>query len=993
MLRLLYTVLALVAWAGCHRAQVVLPEGPVRPPFLVEADSAFVDSLLATLSMEERVAQLLMVPIYAKDDTTGWSEAERWARDLGLGGVICMQGGPEHQRIRLRRLQSQARIPLMVASDAEWGLGMRLDSTRSFPRAMTLGATRNPELVRMFGQAVGQSLRATGVHVNFAPVVDVNSNPINPVIGSRSFGESVEWVGELGQAYADGLQDVHVLATAKHFPGHGDSDSDSHATLPTISHDRSRLDSVELAPFKHVFDRGTAAVMIAHLDVPGLDSTEAQPSTLSPLIVDSLLRKELGFEGLAFTDAMSMKGFADFVGNRPRIRDALLAGNDILLFPGDPEAAIEEAMAALAAGTLDSTSVTEKCRRVLLAKQWCRADEPVPEHGTAWEPEHADVIHRELLAQSLTVLACKDSTLHAPLLEREGTLVMWDLANHESSCAPLQEQIQSHLGSAWKVTRHVLGKDGSGLGRDAVQSSLTGADHLIITASEMSHRPSRNFGLQPQGIVKVAEILAGKMDPSKVTVVWMGNPYALTDFVPLVDRSATLMVAYQDDMSTCQAVADALTGVASVRGKLPVSPINAPWHEGEGLNWQGRLRMGRPVVNRLTSWDTTSSLLDSILNLALEEKALPGARVVACHQGQIVIDKSFGTTDGRQPVVPETVYDLASITKIAATGNVLMSLAEAGAFDLDDPLMDLLPELKDHELGTRTPRELLTHQAGLEPWIPFYASALEDSSGVFGAEPTDGCDLEITPNLFLEDAYADTVWNMILQSELKPAGDYKYSDLGFYLWRRYLLDQGVDLEEWVERNLSKPMGWSSFGFNPLERGLDAALIAPTEHDLAFRNCVVHGRVHDPGAAMQGGVGCHAGLFCNAYELTELGEAWLRGGTYRGVQIAPEKTLQAWTQRGVLGGENRRGVVFDKPALDPDSGPTCNLASWESFGHTGFTGTLVWVDPAYDLVYVFLSNRTYPDASNNQLLRMDTRTEIQRVLLERLGATSRFPDNE
>ena len=285
MFRLYYTCLVLLSWAGCHRAQDTLgPTGPIKPAFLSE-NAHVVDSLLATLTMEERVAQLLMVPIYAKTDTLGWYEAERWVRDLGLGGVICMQGGPELQRIRLARLQSNSKVPLMVASDAEWGLGMRLDSARSFPRAMTLGATRNPELIRLFGQVVGRSLRSTGVHVNFAPVVDVNSNPANPVIGSRSFGESVEWSGLLGQAYADGLQDMNVLATAKHFPGHGDSDSDSHKTLPRISHDRARLDSVELAPFKHTFERGIGAVMVAHLDIPSLDSTKAQPS--HPFTIDS----------------------------------------------------------------------------------------------------------------------------------------------------------------------------------------------------------------------------------------------------------------------------------------------------------------------------------------------------------------------------------------------------------------------------------------------------------------------------------------------------------------------------------------------------------------------------------------------------------------------------------------------------------------------------------------------------------------------------------
>ena len=992
MLRALYTAIALLAVAGCHRAQVNPVEGPIRPAFLAE-DSLAVDSVLQTLTMEQRVAQLLMVPIYARTDTSGWAEAERWTRDLGLGGVICMQGGPEHQRTRLNGLQALADVPLMVASDAEWGLGMRLDSTRSFPRAMTLGATRNPALVRMFGQVVGQSLRATGVHVNFAPVVDVNSNPINPVIGSRSFGEDVEWVGALGQAYADGLQDVHVLATAKHFPGHGDSDSDSHATLPTISHDRARLDSVELAPFRFVFDRGMGAVMVAHLDVPGLDSAEAQPSTLSPLIVDSLLRGELGFEGLVFTDAMSMKGFADFVGERPRIRDALLAGNDVLLFPGDPEAAIAEAIEALADGTLDSTAVTEKCRRVLLAKSRCRSEETLPVAGTPWEPEHADVIHRELLAQSLTVLPGADSTSSAPYLGHSGHLVMLDLANHEASCAPLEAQLRAHLGSGWTLERHVLGKDASGMGRDAVQTALVNADHVLLTATEMSHRPSRNFGLQRDGVAVLAEALeAAGVDAHKVNVVWMGNPYALQDFMPLRERTSTLIVAYQDDSRTCEAVADALTGVAPASGALPVSPVDAVWSVGDGLIWEGHHRLGRPVSERLGFWQSPSHRVDSLLKVALEEDAMPGARVVVAHRGQIVLDKSFGTLDGARPVTPESVYDLASITKVAVTGNALMHLASEGELDLDGSMDQLLPELSDHPLGTRTPRELLTHQAGLESWIPFYVSALADSSGVFGTEPTDGCDIKVTPSMYLEDVYTDSVWSMILNAELDPAGKYRYSDLGFYMWLRMFTQRGLDVADWVNRELAMPLGWTSFGFNPLGRGIDADLIAPTELDETFRKCVVHGTVHDPGAAMQGGVGCHAGLFSNAYDLAELGEAWLRGGTLRGVEVAPADVLAEWTQRGFPEGDNRRGIVFDKPALDPDSGPTCDLASWESYGHTGFTGTLLWVDPAYDLVYVFLSNRTYPDASNTRLLRLDTRTEIQRVVLEHLGASSRFPED-
>ena len=990
MIRTIYTCLALLSFAGCHLAQDDSPpKGPIKPSFLQE-DSLLVDSLLSTLTMEQQVAQLLMVPIYAKEDTNGWAEAERWTRDLGLGGVICMQGGPDLQRTRLQRLQDRATIPLMVASDAEWGLGMRLDSTRSFPRAMTLGATRNPALVRMFGQVVGQSLRATGVHVNFAPVVDVNSNPLNPVIGSRSFGESVQWVSTLGEAYANGLQDVHVMATAKHFPGHGDSDSDSHKTLPTISHDRARLDSIELAPFKHAFDHGMAGVMVAHLDIPSLDSTLAQPSTLSPLIVDSLLRGEMGFEGLAFTDAMSMKGFADFVGDRPRIRDALLAGNDVLLFPGDPELAIEETMSALADGSLDSAAITEKCRRVLLAKLWCRSHDSIPALGQPWEPKHSEAIHRELLAQSLTALPGQDTVAMAPLAKGRGKLTMLDLANKSGSCAPLEDQLRAHLAKDWTLERHVLGKDGAGLAKSGMRAAIDAADHLLITASEMSHRPSRNFGLDTTGVEALGRALeAWNVAADKVTVVWMGNPYALKDLKTLAEQASTVLVAYQDDFRTCEAVADALCGIVAVVGRLPVSPTEGPWRAGDGMDWNGNHRLGRLVEGRRTDWNEPSLLVDSILEIALEEGAIPGARVLVAHQGNVVIDKTIGTLDGKAPVLPESVYDLASITKVVATANALMTLCANDGLDLDWPMSRLLPRLDTLEMGSRTVREFVTHQAGLESWIPFYRKALADSSGVFGEVATDGCDLEIVPDLYLEESYRDSIWHMILTSEVKPAGQYKYSDLGFYLWRQILENAGMDIQTWVQDHVAGPMGWSSMGYAPLARGIDPAIIAPSEMDEAFRKCEVRGTVHDPGAAMMEGIGCHAGVFSNAYDLAELGETWLRGGSLKGVEIVPSDVLEVWTQRGFPQGENRRGCVFDKPALEPDSGPTCDLSSWESFGHTGFTGTLLWVDPLYDLVYVFLSNRTYPDQSNTKLLKLDTRTEIQRVVLEHLGASSRF----
>ena len=469
----------------------------------------------------------------------------------------------------------------------------------------------------------------------------------------------------------------------------------------------------------------------------------------------------------------------------------------------------------------------------------------------------------------------------------------------------------------------------------------------------------------------------------------MGNPYALPEFVALQPHVAGILVAYQDDERTCHAVADAVAGVTPIGGKLPVTPVDTPWREGDGLDLDGAMRLGRPVEGRLAFWDDPNAKVDSLLKHALEKRAMPGARVVVAHAGQIVVDHSVGTLDGTHPTTPDAVYDLASITKVAATGNALMHMAGFGLLEEDGQVHDLLPGLKGHPLGTRSPRELLSHQAGLASWIPFYRSALEDSTGAFCDAPDTSCHVQVSPGMFMEEAYLDTIWNTILNAELDAPGDYRYSDLGFYMWDKVLSTWGMNIENWVANHVAGPMGWQSMGYRPLQNGVPLERIAPSEWDREFREREVRGTVHDPGAAMMGGVACHAGLFSNAYDLAELAETWRRGGVFKGIRIVPKDVLGQWTSRAFADGDNRRGLAFDKPALEPDSGPTCDLASWESFGHSGFTGTLVWVDPTYDLVYVFLSNRTYPDASNKTLLRLDTRTEIQRVVLEHLGATSRF----
>ena len=935
----------------------------VVPEFLTdEAAEAYADSVLATLDTEQRIAQLLMVPVYSKTDTARWSEADIWVRDLGLGGIIVMQGGPEHQRIRIRRMQELAEVPLLVASDAEWGLGMRLDSTRSFPRAMTLGATRDADLVREFGEVVGLSLKQTGVNVNFAPVVDVNSNPNNPVIGSRSFGEEVDVVADLGWAYAEGLQNVNVIATAKHFPGHGDSDSDSHKTLPVINQTAERLDSVELEPFRHLFDKGVAAVMVAHLDVPALDSTKGSPSTLSPNIVDTLLRQEMGFKGLAFTDALSMKGFADFVGDRPKARDALIAGNDILLFPGDPVQVIEEVTLAIENGELDSALVADKCKRVLQAKFWVKAGEEVPGAGEIWDPLEAERIHRDIIRSSLTLLTNKgfNFNINAPGFK----ITILNVANKKSSGAPFVKQFKQVGGRSYTVENFTIGNGAEGLSKSSVQEAIKESDYIIVNFLETSNRPFKNYGVSKNAIDRLVE----EMD--KHNNEWnynlFGNPYRLDkDFKDIHLRATALLVAYQDDFRTQEEVANAILSGTEVNGKLPVSIEEEYLYAGDGLSKRnyGRLIWGHDGI--YNSWAATDSI-DSLAYKAINDGATPGCRIVVAHKGEVVHDKSYGTTNGVDLVTDSTIYDLASITKIASTSLCLMHMNESGYFDLDDPLKMYMPELDTLELGERTFKEVLAHQSGLYPWIPFYRETLNDS---------------------IDHMPIDTMYQRIYDCKLAPSGKYRYSDLGYYLIHN-MLNNWFESESAIDSISNdwfySKLGLESMGFYPT-RKFDIGQTAPTEHDKIFRECVVQGSVHDPGAHMMGGSCCHAGLFSDAHDLARLGQFLLNGGHLHGWKLIKPETVDAWTARAYPDTENRRGVGFDKTGLNPDEGPASELGSESSFGHSGFTGTLLWVDPEHELVYVFLSNRTFPDAENSLLIKNNVRTEIHRVIMEHILA--------
>lgn len=947
------------------------------PVFALEP-TPMADSLIETLSLREKIGQLFMVAAYSNRDAQHVAEIEGLIKDYGIGGLIFMQGGPVRQAALTNRYQELSEVPLLLSMDAEWGLGMRLDSVLDYPRQMALGASYDGDVVYQFGREQARQLKRLGVHVSFSPVVDVNSNPDNPVIGNRAFGEEREHVAQMGVAYMSGLQDGGVLANAKHFPGHGDTDSDSHKTLPSILHSRERLDSIELYPFRRLFSKGAGSVMVAHLNIPSLDST-GRPSTLSRSIVTDLLRNELGFDGLVFTDALNMAGVANFVEPGDAEYEALLAGNDVLLFAGDVPRAVRRIEEAVLDSTLSEAIINEHCLRILRAKEWTGAlKNPFVElEGLEADLNNASAqaIQRRVVESSLTVLRNQDILpFRAAKKQRVAVLNIGD--NEENAyTATLRRHMEIDVFSA--------AKNPSFSTSQRLEEELSGYDLVIVNLLDASSSPSRNWGVTNQS-VRIINAINAK---TKVLVNLFTNPYALRKMLG-IEKVEGLLVAYHDNAFTQKIAAEVLAGAATAKGRLPVSA--GAFLRGEAMPVEDVIRLRETVPEYVGLRTEDLARIDSIVQSGLDEQAYPGCRVLVVKEGNIIVDRSYGhqTYKDERAVGPETVYDLASITKIVASTAALMRLQDEGKFSLDFNICDYLEVPDTSSCFNMNMREMLSHYARLPAWIPFYLETIKEGElnpGLYRKRATRGFTTKVAENLYIRDSYADTIFTEITLTALRPQKEYRYSDLGYYFIQRMIERlSGKPLEVFVDSVFYSPMGLTTMGYHPLER-VPLENIAPTEYDMFFRKQLVHGYVHDPGAAMMGGVGGHAGVFSSAYDLAVMMQMFMNGGTYGGERYINDNTLAEYTTCHYCDQDNRRGVGFDKPALEPDSGPTCNDASPMSFGHSGFTGTLAWADPAEELVYVFLSNRVYPNAENRKLIRMDIRTEIQQVIYDAIRA--------
>jgi beta-glucosidase-like glycosyl hydrolase/CubicO group peptidase (beta-lactamase class C family) len=949
-----------------------------------EPCSRWVDSVMTTLSTDEMIGQLLVVranyPGQPYIDVI-----DKYITNYNIGGVTFFGGHPTTEARQTNHWQSIAKTPLFIAIDGEWGPAMRLDSILAFPYQMTLGAISNDSLIYQMGLEVARQCKQLGVQMNFAPVVDINCNPDNPVIHMRSFGENPQDVSRKGLMYMKGMQDGGLIVTAKHFPGHGDTGTDSHYALPVIPHSRERLDSVEFYPYKQLIAEGLDGIMIAHLYVPSIEKSANTPSTLSNSIVTGILRNDLGFKGLIVTDALDMKAVTQ--NNVPGDIEvkALLAGNDILLLSANVPAAIIRIKAAIASGVLTEDLIRERCRQVLTYKYKAGLSkvETVNTKGLdgRLNTPATELLDRKLFEGSVTIVRNDGDLLPLTGLD---TLKIASVSAGYDKTTPFQDRLACYA----PVTSFSLKKEPAVDDIAAIKEKLKSFNMVIISIQNTTIWGGSPYGISDQVVKFVSEISKDK----KVILDLFASPYSLRLFAGNPSLGAIVM-SYQDHPLMQDISAQVIFGGIPASGRLPVT-AGADFPYRTGFNTVA-IRLKYTIPEELGIKRIDLLPVDSIIKESITKKVFPGCQVWAAKDGKVFFMGSFGnhTYDNDKPVKDSDLYDIASLTKIAASTLSVMRLTDEKKIDIDRQLQDYLPFLKNTNKGSIVIRSLMAHQARLKPWIPFYKYTLKDGrpdSTIYRNAISEDFPVRVAENLYIVKNYTDVIFDSIIASPLLKTNSYKYSDLGFYMMPR-IIESLVNepFDEYVDMTFYKPLGLSTMGFLPRQRfPLDR--IVPTEDDKIFRGQLVHGDVHDPGAAMMGGVSGHAGLFSDANDLGVIGQMLLNKGTYGGKEYLTGATIDEFTERQYPLNDNRRGAGFDKPLPEYSSeGPCCKSASGSSYGHSGFTGTYIWVDPQNGLVYIFLSNRVYPDAENNKLASLNIRSKIHQVFYDAIGKSTTF----
>ncbi|MDO5570928.1 MAG: glycoside hydrolase family 3 N-terminal domain-containing protein [Bacteroidales bacterium] len=952
----------------------------------------WVDSIFDSLSTEEKIGQLFMPVIEVKNSDQHKEKVGKYIKSLYIGGILYSKGDPISQANLTNFAQENSRVPLLISLDGEWGLSMRLSDTPRFPRNMMLGAVSNDSLIMEYGKEVGRECREMGIHINFAPVLDLNSNPANPVINTRSFGEDKDEVARKTICYSKGLEANGVMAVGKHFPGHGDTSVDSHLALPVIKHDSTRMFDYELSTFREFINAGLSGMMVAHLSVPSLDKVEGRPSSLSENLVNGVLKRDLGFTGLVFTDGLAMKGVSQ--ENEHCVR-ALLAGNDILLGPINLEEQVLSVRKAVSDGRIPLNLIEEKCYKVLkykyilglYKKQFINTENLIARLNTP----NAVKLNRTLHSKAITIL--KDDNTILPL-KRLDEKTITGVSVGESEKEQFLYTLEKYGVDKTIVAVSAKHKDEiNNIVRQSRSSNLVVVGIFSDNAADVS---------------LVRNICAGK----RFILAFFISPYKMSAYKTLIPEADAVIMAYESSDIAQEYAAQAIYGGIDVNGKLSVS-IPGLFTLGCGIDRE-KVRLGYGVPEQENMSSRVLKKIDKIVEEGMNDEAFPGCQILVAKNGTIIFEKSYGYFDyaKSKSVENDDVYDLASVTKCAATVPAVMKVRDDYKVFMSQKLSKYIPELKGTDKATLTFKEALFHETGMAPSHPFYLMAI-DIEGL--GEPLykntrdvdyrlqvdkklyansnykylpnlvsdtehDDFNLCVAENLYVNKVFKDSVFRKLTEIPIKNRGRYKYSCLNFVMLRKAVENiSGKQIDKYLDKEIYAPLGIKKMMYNPL-RKIQKEKIAPTENDHFLRKQILIGHVHDEIAAFEGGVEGNAGLFANADDLAKLLQLYLNNGEYGGERIFSEETAKLFTMS--KSSKSRRGLGFDKPNVQkPQNSPTFLNVPASVYGHTGYTGTCFWIDPDNQLIYIFLTNRVYPNRWNNKLYSNNYRTRIQELLYE------------
>ena len=971
----------------------------VTPTLLSRIDEAkmimWVDSVFDKLSLDQKIGQLFMPIVDGSVSQSNKNLIKKYINDNHIGGILFSKSNAKDQLELTNHARSLSKIPLFISLDGEWGLAMRITDAPRFPKNMMLGAIQNDSLIQAYGAEVGRQCKIMGININFAPVLDINSNPKNPVIGTRSFGEDKKLVSKKGIRYAKGIESRGVMAVGKHFPGHGDTSDDSHHTLPLLAHSKERMYDFELSPFKDYIDNKFSGMLTAHLSVPSLDKT-GQPSSLSPAIVTGILKEELGFSGLVFTDGLAMKGVS---GDPDHSVKALLAGNDILLGSANVALQYNKVKNAVASGKIPISLIEEKSRKVLKYKYITGATrkDSISSRNilNRLNTESTDNLNRQLHQNAITLL--KDNNEIIPLrgLDKKDILSL-------TIGSPDKGAFTKTLSKYTTITNF------------DISANISKEEQIKITDK------AKNSNLIIVGISATksgeTEFLKSLCRGKEYILVFFTSPYRLSSYKSLIAGAQGVILAYENSPLAGEYAAQLIFGGIPAKGKLPVT-IPGLFKAGTGLQRE-KTRLG--YVNPLQENMNPKILaeIDSLMLQAIAEGGIPGGQILVARNGNVVYDKSFGYFDFAKSKEVEfsDIYDLASVTKGAATVPAMMLLRDEYRIKTTNKLSDFVKELKGTNKENLSFRDALFHETGLPGGYPFYRMAIDQESlnnqpflkskrdinhrlqadqnlyaytdykyqtDLVSDHQTAKCPLQVAKGFYISSQFNDSILTKISTLPLRKKGTYTYSCLNFVLLKSAIENiSHKGLDEYLTTKLYAPLGANTLIYNPAEK-FDNTKIAPTENDKFLRKQMLVGYVHDEIAAFSGGIQGNAGLFGNSNDLAKLVQLFLNNGEYGGERLLSEETVKLYTL--TRSGKSRRGLGFDKPDIrNPSSSPSALQASASSFGHTGFTGTIFWADPETNLIYILLTNRVYPNRWNRKFQTGGYRTTIQEKIYDAIN---------